>query len=77
MAITTLDQLKTSLQATKVYIDNTINSATQRCTYTLTATDKEEIAGMVLPILPSVDGSYILTVTISNGNPTYAWQLQS
>lgn len=45
--------------------------------YVLTAADKAEIAGMVLPALPSTDGSYILTVTISNGEPTYIWQLQS
>ena len=46
-------------------------------TYTLTTADKQEIAGMVLPALPSTDGSYVLTVTISNGEPTYTWQLQS
>ena len=45
--------------------------------YTLTAADKQEIAGMALPTLPSTDGSYILTVTISNGEPTYTWQLQN
>ena len=45
--------------------------------YVLTAADKAEIAGMALPASPSADGSYILTVTISNGEPTYTWQLQS
>ena len=45
--------------------------------YVLTAADKQEIAGMVLPAAPSTDGSYILTVTISNGEPTYTWQLQN
>ena len=68
--IVTLDQLKTSLQAVKDYIS-------EIDTYTLTAADKQEIAGMVLPALPSTDGSYVLTVTISNGEPTYTWQLQS
>lgn len=68
--IVTLDQLKTCLQAVKDYISKID-------TYTLTATDKQEIAGMVLPALPSTDGSYVLTVTLSSGEPTYTWQLQS
>ena len=48
--------------ATKKYVDEGLDSAR---------------AGMVLPALPSTDGSYILTVTISNGEPTYIWQVQS
>jgi hypothetical protein len=36
---------------------------------------QDEIANSILPAAPTTDGNYVLTVTVTNGMPTYSWIL--
>ena len=123
MVITTLDQLQTSLQKTKQYIDGEItevnatiptnnNQLTNGAGYqtesdvkavvadsfqdgidaTLSTTGRaadakatgdaiqavqDDVANSILPSAPTSDGNYVLTVTVTDGMPTYSWTLQA
>lgn len=89
MAIITLNQLQASLQKTKQYIADSFQDGIDA---TLSTTGKaadakavmdaiqavqDEIANSVLPAAPTTDGNYVLTVTVTNGTPTYSWILQA
>lgn len=68
--------LKTLINNLAPDIDATLSTTGQAADAKATG-DAIQAVQAILPVAPTTDGNYVLTVTVTDGTPTYTWTLQA